>query len=466
MTIDPVWMPLRELAGHVRARRVSPVDLAEIFLARLEKIGPRYNAVVTVTRERALAEARRAEQEIAAGRYRGPLHGIPYGAKDLLATGGGIPTSWGAGPFKGRQFAEDATVIQRLSAAGAVLCAKLAMIELAGGMGYRQPNASFTGPVTTPWSRDAWSGGSSSGSGAAVSAGLIPFAIGSETWGSILSPSGNCGITGLRPTYGRVSRHGAMALCWTLDKLGPMALTADDCGLVLEAIAGVDPGDPTTSARPYRYTVEDGPRRFRFGVLAGALDGVSEDMLAAYRRSLDLLRELGTVEDTALPDLPWEAAIRIILQGEAASAFDEFIESGGVAGLTAPEDHFMPYARDAVLAKDYVKATRVRGVMAREIDRIFERIDVLVAPGRLTVATPLGQEFRGGMRGTSRDIMGAVGNGAGLPGLIVPNGFGERGLPTSLQLMGRAWEENTLLAAGRAIQARTDWHTEHPPVED
>ena len=466
MTVDPVWMPLRELAGHVRARRVSPVDLAEIFLARLEKIGPRYNAVVTVTRERALDEARRAEQEIAAGRYRGPLHGIPYGAKDLLATGGGIPTSWGAGPFKGQQFAEDATVIQRLSAAGAVLCAKLAMIELAGGMGYRQPNASFTGPVTTPWSRDAWSGGSSSGSGAAVSAGLVPFAIGSETWGSILSPSGNCGITGLRPTYGRVSRHGAMALCWTLDKLGPMALTADDCGLVLEAIAGVDPSDPTTSARPYRYAVEDGPRRFRFGVLAGALDGVSEDMLAAYRRSLDLLRELGTVEDTALPDLPWEAAVRIILQGEAASAFDEFIESGGVAGLTAPEDHFMPYARDAVLAKDYVKATRVRGVMAREIDRIFERFDVLVAPGRLTVATPLDQEFRGGMRGTSRDIMGAVGNGAGLPGLIVPNGFGERGLPTSLQLMGRAWEENTLLAAGRAIQARTNWHTKHPALED
>jgi Asp-tRNA(Asn)/Glu-tRNA(Gln) amidotransferase A subunit family amidase len=465
VTLDPVFMPLRELAGHVRARRVSPVELAETFLARLEKIGPRYNAVVTVTRERALAEARRAEEEIVAGRYRGPLHGIPYGAKDLLATGGGVPTTWGAEPFRGQRLAEDATVIRRLSAAGAVLCAKLAMIELAGGMGYRQPNASFTGPVSTPWSRDAWSGGSSSGSGAAVSAGLVPFAIGSETWGSILSPSGNCGITGLRPTYGRVSRHGAMALCWTLDKLGPMALTADDCGLVLEAIAGVDPADPTTSPRPYRYAAEDGPRRFRFGVLAGALDGVSEDMLAAYRRSLDVLRELGTVEDTALPDLPWEAAIRIILQAEAASAFDEFIESGGVAELTAPEDHFMPYARDAVLAKDYVKATRVRGVMAREADRLFERFDVLVAPGRLTVATPLGQEFRGGMRGTARDIMGAVGNGAGLPGLIVPNGFGERGLPTSLQLMGRAWEENTLLAVGRAVQARTDWHTKHPLVE-
>ena len=412
-----------------------------------------------------MAEARRAEGEIAAGRYRGPLHGIPYGAKDLLATGGGIPTTWGAAPFREQRFAEDATVIRRLEAAGAILCAKLAMIELAGGMGYRQPVASFTGPCLTPWNRDAWSGGSSSGSGAAVSAGLVPFAIGSETWGSILSPGGNCGVAGLRPSYGRVSRHGAMALCWTLDKLGPLALTADDCGLVLEAIAGADAADPTTSPRSFRYESTPGVRRFRFGVLAGALDGVSDDMRAAYDRSLDVLRDFGTIEDAALPDLPWEAATRIILQAEAASAFEDLIESGGIAGLTAPEDHFLPSARDAVLAKDYVKAMRIRGLMAREADRLFERFDVLVAPGRLTVATALDQEFRGGMRGTARDVMGAVGNGAGLPGLIVPNGFGDRGLPTSLQFLGRAWEENTLLTAGREYQARTAWHTQHPAVE-
>jgi aspartyl-tRNA(Asn)/glutamyl-tRNA(Gln) amidotransferase subunit A len=256
-----------------------------------------------------------------------------------------------------------------------------------------------------------------------------------------------------------------MALCWTLDKLGPLALTADDCGLVLEAIAGVDAADPTTSPRPYQYGAGAGPRRFRFGMVAGALDGVSDDMRAAFDRSLDVLRDFGSIEDAALPDLPWEAATRIILQAEAASAFEDLIESGGIAGLTAPEDHFLPYARDAVLAKDYVKAMRIRGVMAREADRLFERFDALVAPGRLTVATALDQEFRGGMRGTARDIMGAVGNGAGLPGLIVPNGFGDRGLPTSLQFLGRAWEENTLIAAGRAYQSRTDWHTKHPPVE-
>jgi aspartyl-tRNA(Asn)/glutamyl-tRNA(Gln) amidotransferase subunit A len=465
VSVDPVFLPLRALAEHVRTRRISPVDLAEIFLGRLEKLGPRYNTVVTVTRERALAEARRAESEIAAGRYRGPLHGIPYGAKDLLATGGGIPTSWGAAPFRDQQFAADATVIRRLEAAGAVLCAKLAMIELAGGMGYRQPTASFTGPCMTPWSREAWSGGSSSGSGAAVSAGLVPYAIGSETWGSILSPAGNCGVTGLRPTYGRVSRHGAMALCWTLDKLGPLALTADDCGLVLEAIAGADPADPTTDARAYRYDDAASGRRYRFGILAGALEGCTDDMRAAFDGSLAVLREMGTVEEVALPDLPWEAATRIILQAEAASAFEDLIESGGIASLTAPEDRYTPYSRDAILAKDYVKAMRIRGVMAREADRLLARFDALVAPGRTAVATPIGQEFRSGSRGTARDIMGAVGNGAGLPGVIVPNGVGDRGLPTSLQFLGRAWEENALLAAATAYQTRTDWHRRHPPVD-
>src|SRR5262245_60431344 len=253
MTESVVFQPIRRLAELVRARTISPVALAETFLGRLETLGPRYNAVVTLTRERAMAEARRAEHEIAAGRYRGPLHGIPYGAKDLLATSGGIPTTWGAAPFREQRFDFDATVIRRLEEAGAVLCAKLAMVELAGGMGYRQPHASFTGPGINPWRADAWSGGSSSGSGSAVAAGLVPFAIGSETWGSILSPAGFCGISGLRPSYGRVSRHGAMALCWTLDKLGPLALTADDCGLVLGAIGGPDPADPTASDRGYRY---------------------------------------------------------------------------------------------------------------------------------------------------------------------------------------------------------------------
>jgi aspartyl-tRNA(Asn)/glutamyl-tRNA(Gln) amidotransferase subunit A len=316
---DPVFVPLRQLGGMIRTGKVSPVQLAETFLHRLETLGPRYNAVVTLTRERAMDQARRAERELAAGRDFGPLHGIPYGAKDLLATSGGIPTSWGAAPLKDQRFDEDATVIRKLEAAGAVLCAKLAMVELAGGMGYRQPHASFTGPGINPWNLDAWSGGSSSGSGSAVSAGLVPFAIGSETWGSILGPAGYCGIAGLRPSYGRVSRHGAMALCWTLDKLGPIALTADDCGLVLDAIAGPDAADSTTTAQPFHYAGGDAaPQRFRFGVLEKVTAGCDEAVRANFEASLEVLRRIGTVEEVRLPDLPWEFITRTILHVEAA----------------------------------------------------------------------------------------------------------------------------------------------------
>ena len=465
MSDEVVFLPLRRLGALIRSGRLSPVEVAEVFLRRLESLGPRYNAVVTITRERAIEQARRAEREIAAGRYRGPLHGIPYGAKDLLATAGGIPTTWGAAPFRDQRFDEDATVIRRLEEAGAVLCAKLAMVELAGGMGYRQPRASFTGPGINPWNAEAWSGGSSSGSGSAVSAGLVPFAIGSETWGSILSPAGYCGVTGLRPGYGRVSRHGAMALCWTLDKLGPLALTADDCGLVLDAIAGHDPADPTTTERPFHYTgVDVEGRRFRFGVLKNVLASVEEPVRNNFQRSLDDLRRIGMIEEVELPDLPWEVATRTILHVEAASAFEDLIESGRINELTAPEDHYTAYARDAILAKDYVKALRVRRIMAREADALMSLFDALVAPGRPTVAPPLDREFRSALSGSTPDLMGAVGNGAGLPAVIVPNGEGDRGLPTSLQFMGRAWEENTILAAARAYQTLTDWHLRHPVV--
>ena len=252
---DLAFRSVRELAELVRTRQISSIELAETFLARLETLGPRFNATVTVTRELALEQARRADEELERGEYRGPLHGIPYGAKDLLATRG-IPTMWGAAPLRDQVFDYDATVIRRLRDAGAVLAAKMAMVEMAGGMGYESLDASFTGPGLNPWDTTRWAGGSSSGSASAVAAGLVPFAIGSETWGSILVPGSLCGLAGLRPTYGRVSRHGAMALSWSLDKLGPLCLTAADCGLVLDGIAGPDPLDPTTTSRPYRY---DGP---------------------------------------------------------------------------------------------------------------------------------------------------------------------------------------------------------------
>src|ERR671939_1288878 len=244
---DILFSSITDLSKQIRAKRLSPVELTESYLDRLEKFGPRLGAVATVMRDSALAEARAAEAEIRRGHYRGPLHGIPYGAKDLLATKN-AKTTWGAAPYKDQQFDEDATIIKKLREAGAILVAKLAMIELAGGMGYNEASASLTGACKTPWNEDYWSGGSSSGPGSATAAGLVAFAIGSETSGSIITPAAFCGVSGLRPTYGAVSRHGAMALSWTLDKLGPMCRSALDCGLVFSAVAGRDPLHPTSRA--------------------------------------------------------------------------------------------------------------------------------------------------------------------------------------------------------------------------
>ncbi len=272
---DLLYTPIRELAAQIRSRQLSPVKLAEVSLQRLETFGAQLNAVVTLAGKQALDQARAAEREIADGHYRGPLHGIPYGAKDLLATKG-MPTTWGAAPYRNQQFDYDATVIRKLADAGAILVAKLSMVELAGGMGYRNADASFTGPGINPWNPNYWSGGSSSGPGSAVAAGLVSFAIGSETVGSILTPSSFCGITGLRPTYGRVSRHGAMALCWSLDKLGPMARSADDCALVLAAIEGSDPEDPTTLPLPKRPA--PAKSRLRIAIPKGANDFVHSEV--------------------------------------------------------------------------------------------------------------------------------------------------------------------------------------------
>src|SRR6266571_3819106 len=243
---DVLYRPVTDLAKMVRARQVSPVELTRAYLARIERLNPKLSAFATVTADLALGQAKQAEREIAAGRNRGPLHGIPYGAKDLVATKG-TRTTWGAKPYEDQVFDQDAAIVRKLRDAGAVLLGKLAMIELAGGLGYSKGEASLTGAAHNPWNLDRWTCGSSSGAGAAVAAGLVPFAIGSETWGSIICPSSFCGVSGLRPTFGRVSRQGAMALSWTLDKLGPMARSARDCELVLERIQGRDPDDPYSS---------------------------------------------------------------------------------------------------------------------------------------------------------------------------------------------------------------------------
>ena len=459
------FLPVRELAARIRRKKLSPVALAEGVLDRLERIGPRYHAVVTLMRDSALAEAHAAEREIAADRYRGALHGIPYGAKDLVATRG-VPTTWGAAPYREQVFDYDATAVARLREKGALLCAKLAMVELAGGMGYNHANASFTGPGLTPWNPAFWSGGSSSGPGAAVAAGLVPFAIGSETSGSILTPSAFSGVTGLRPTYGLVSRHGAMALCWTLDKLGPMGRTADDCALVLSAIAGRDPLDESTVERRFDYA-EPPPlgKRLRLAVPKGVTEKVQPEVRANFERSLEVLRPSAEITtDVEWPDFPWGPAVSAIVGAEGASAFLDLIESGRVKELSCPKDRHGGYAGTLIPAVDYLQAMRLRRPMKRAVAKLFESFDVVVSPTRASVAYPADKNFEDVYPNVSGGpALIAAGNLCGLPALCVPNGLGENGLPTSLSFMGPAFSEQTLVGLGASYQAKTRWHLERPP---
>lgn len=461
---DILFAPIRARAGLIKERKLSPVELTKAYLERLEKLGPKFNAVVTVTRELAEKEAKAAEDEIAAGKYRGPLHGIPYGAKDLLATKG-IPTTWGAEPFKNQVFDHDATVVKKLRDAGAVLCAKLAMVELAGGFNYGHADASFTGPGKTPWGLDYWSGGSSSGSAAAVAAGLVSFAIGSETSGSIITPSTFCGISGLRPTYGRVSRHGAMALCWTLDKLGPLARSADCCGLILQAIAGRDPHDPTSVAKPFAYPEPRPDKKYRVGVLK--ISGGQKEVVDNFQTSLKVLANFcELVEGVELPRYPYGATVGTIVGAEGASAFRDLLESGKAKDLRAANDKFGGYAGLLIPAVDYLQAMRLRGPMKRDLDKLYSQFDAIVVPSLPTVAYPIDRAFAAaypGVRGAFTEIIPA-GNAVGQPAVAVPNGFGEKNLPTGLSFTGRAWSEARLLALATEYQKATDWHTRRPPA--
>jgi aspartyl-tRNA(Asn)/glutamyl-tRNA(Gln) amidotransferase subunit A len=359
----------------------------------------------------------------------------------------------------------DATVVRRLREAGAVLCAKLAMVELAGGMGYNQAFASFTGPGKTPWDRTRWSGGSSSGSGSAVGAGLVPFAIGSETWGSIQFPAAFCGVSGLRPTYGRVSRHGAMALSWTMDKLGPLARTAEDCGLVLAAIAGPDAADPSAFAGRFSFPPRARRGRYRIGVLRDTLDKTQPEVRRNFEASLGVLRQFADIEaDLVLPDFPYDAMAGTIIDAEGASAFEPLFQSGRITELTAPEDRIGGYSGQVLLAKDYLRALRLRRPAAAALDRLLAGVDAIAAPSLPTVAWPLDAPFDkvypdypGGAS------IGGAANVCGVPGVFMMNGVGEGGLPTSLQLTGRGRTEDVLLALGMRYQRMTDHHRRRPP---
>lgn len=458
------YATVRELGRLLRAKETTPTELTRMYLERLDTTGRQLNAVVTLTEERALREARQAETELAAGFDRGPLHGIPWGAKDLL-NAEGYPTSWGAVPYQDQTFAGDGHVTARLRDAGAVLVAKLGMVELAGGMGYNQPNASLTGPGKTPWNLDAWAGGSSSGSGSAVGAGAVGFAIGSETWGSIVTPAAFCGVSGLRPTYGRVSRRGAMALSWTLDKLGPLARSADDCGLVLDVIAGHDPGDPTSAQRTFRYPDPSARSAgFRIGVVNDRLESCQGAVRENFTVALSVLSQFATLEDVELPEFPANEVAGAIIQAELSSLFEELMTGGDVRRLTAPEDRVNGLASLALPAHVYLRALRIRRQISAAMDALCGQYDALVAPTLPNVASPIDQDFNAYFARANRSQLGAAANVAGLPGIAVPNGFGERGLPTSLTLTGAAWSESSLLAIANAYQARTTWHQEQPPL--
>lgn len=453
---------VRELGRRLRAKEFTSVELTRLFLDRLEKHGRALGAVVTITADIALRQAQQADAELAAGRDRGPLHGIPWGAKDLLATVG-APTTWGAPPLAEQQFDHDATVVTRLREAGAVLVAKLAMVEIAGGLGYEQADAALTGPGRNPWNPQHWAGGSSSGSGAAVAAGLVPMAIGSETSGSIVTPAAYCGVSGLRPTYGRVSRHGAMALTWSFDRLGPMARSADCCGLMLAAIAGRDPADETTSDRAYRYEASQSERRFKLAVVAGAVEGIQPEVAENFAKSLELLKEQATIDEVVTPDLPYGLVVGTIIDCEAAAAFEPLLDDGRVWEMRAPEDRIGLHAEQFIPAKDYINAQRIRRIIAREIDKLFAPYDAIIMPGRSSVAPPLDRPFSEASRQWKHPTLGTAENAAGVPSLTLPNGFGPHDLPTSIHLATRAFDENRLLEIGRYLQSRTDWHTRRPP---
>jgi aspartyl-tRNA(Asn)/glutamyl-tRNA(Gln) amidotransferase subunit A len=457
---DVVFRSIADLARLLRARRISSVELTRAFLDRLDRLGPAFNALAELTPDLALAQARRADRLFRRGEVASPLQGVPYGAKDLLATAG-IPTRWGSPAHRTQTFGDDATVIRRLAAAGAVLIGKLAMVELAGGGGYEYADASATGPGLNPWNRRRWSGGSSSGSGSAVAAGLVPYALGSETWGSIVTPSAYCGVTGLRPTWGLVSRYGAMELAWSMDKIGPMARGAEDCGWVLEAIAGGDPRDATTVGSGFRLEPRVRRRSLRLGILPSDFSRAPETG-PVFDEAVRVLRRAGMrVARAALPDHPYEGVARTILNGEMAAAHEGFIRSGRLRALVDTAQKRGLRATLALPASEVVRAEQRRQEIRRDVSRLFETYDALVAPTLLAEATTLRTNLRTSRR--RRGGYAVLGALCGLPALSVPMGFGRNGLPLGLSFTGRPFGEATLLQIGMVFQRETDWHRRRPP---
>lgn len=439
---DIAFYPVTALAQLIRSRKITSVELTNLYLDRLKKYGPQLECVITLTEELALEQAKKADEEIATGHYRGPLHGIPWGAKDLLATKG-IRTTWGAMPYKDQIIDEDATVVKRLEEAGAVLLAKLTMGALAMG------DVWYGGKTKNPWNLEQGSSGSSAGSAAATSAGLVAFAIGTETLGSIVSPSTRCGVTGLRPSYGRISRYGAMALSWSMDKIGPICRTVEDCALVFHAIHGPDGKDLTIVDVPFAWDPSSDLRSIRVGYLKKAFEQKSrtkENDQAALEalRSLDI--ELIPFE---LPEFP-ARAISLILSAEAAAAFDELTRSGKDDLLVRQGRGAWPNSfRQArfIPAVEYIQANRLRTLLMQKMAEVMREVDVFITPtygGNNLVITNL----------------------TGHPAVVLPNGFDDKGNPTSISFIGDLFEEGKALRVAKAYQDTTGFHLKHPKLKD
>ncbi|MBK7140600.1 MAG: amidase [bacterium] len=429
---------VRELGELIRTRQVTATELTTLCLERLKKYDPQLHCVITLTEEQAMQQAARADAEIAAGKYRGPLHGIPYGAKDLFAASG-YKTTWGTPPYQDQQFAENATVIHKLEEAGAILVAKLSLGELAWG------DVWFGEKTRNPWDTAQGSSGSSAGSASAVSAGLVPFAIGTETWGSIVSPSTRCGTTGLRPTYGRVSRTGAMALSWTMDKVGPICRSVEDCAVVFDAIRGTDGIDLTLIDAPFNYSPKTDLSKLRLGYLASDFTA-DTNFATTNNATLQKLRDMGVeLIEMRLPDYPIET-MSIILSAEAAAAFDELTRSGRDDLMVRQIKNAWPNvfrASRLIPAVEYIQANRLRHMVIQEMDQLMQAVDLYLAPS-----------FEG------NNLL--LTNLTSHPCVVLPNGFDSSGHPVSITFVGRLFDEATLLGAAKAYQDATDFHLKHP----
>jgi len=440
---DLAFYTVPQLAALIKNKQITSVELTQIYIDRLKKFGDTLECVITLTDDLALEQAKKADEELSRGIYRGPLHGIPYGAKDLLSLPG-YKTTWGAMPYKDQVLDETATVIRKLEEAGAVLVAKLTLGALA------MDNVWFDGATRNPWDLDQGSSGSSAGSAAATSAGLVGFSIGTETWGSIVSPANRCGVTGLRPTFGAVSRYGAMALSWTMDKIGPICRSAEGCAMVFEAIHGKDDKDPYSLAASFNYA--PGPEIQNLKV--GYLEDLFKSKYGNRMNDSITLEEIQSLGITLLPvDLPVDipiSALGIILWAEASAAFDELTRSNQDDLLVLQTKNAWPnFFRQGrfVPAVEYIQASRIRTELIKEVHELFSQYDVILTPS-----------FGG-------DQM-LMTNLTGHPCVVMPNGFNEKGQPTSFCILGNLYDEATILAMAKAYQEATDWDEQYPPLFD